>query len=65
MCACVCVSLSSLSHMCLCVCMYRFRSDPALANQIKKMEEEVLAGTVAPGTAADILVDTFLNISTL
>ena len=48
----------------VCVCMCRFRSDPALANQIKKMEEEVLAGTAAPGTAADILVDTFLNIST-
>ena len=39
----------------------RFRSDPSLAAKIKKMEEGVLNESIAPGTASDILVDTFLN----
>ena len=42
--------------------LFRFRTDPRLEEQIKRMEEEVLVGRLAPGTAADILVDTFLQL---
>lgn len=50
-----------LSNYMVFVCVCRFRSDPKLVAHIQDMEEKVLNGRCAPGTASDILVDTFLK----
>jgi LAO/AO transport system kinase len=41
----------------------RFRSDPAVANRLQSVEEDVAAGRVTPGRAATALLDTFLTDS--
>ena len=41
----------------------RFRSDPAVANRLQSVEEDVAAGRIAPGRAATALLDAFLTHS--
>ncbi len=41
----------------------RFRSDPAVANRLQSVEEDVAAGRITPGRAATALLDTFLTDS--
>lgn len=41
----------------------RFRSDPAVANRLQSVEEDVAAGRIAPGRAATALLDAFLTAS--
>ena len=41
----------------------RFKKHPAMASHIVAMEKRVMAGSMAPGTAADILLDKFLQSS--
>jgi LAO/AO transport system kinase len=41
----------------------RFRSDPAVADRLQSVEEDVAAGRVTPGRAATALLDTFLTDS--
>ena len=42
---------------------YRFKKHPAMSGHIAAMERRVMAGSMAPGTAADVLLDKFLNSS--
>ena len=44
--------------------MYRFKKHPTMAPHIATMEKRVMAGSMAPGTAADILLDKFLHTDT-
>ena len=39
---------------------YRFKKHPAMSGHIAAMERRVMAGSMAPGTAADVLLDKFL-----
>jgi LAO/AO transport system kinase len=41
----------------------RFRSDPAVANRLQSVEEDVAAGRIAPSRAATALLDAFLKTS--
>lgn len=41
----------------------RFRSDPAVANRLQSVEEDVAVGRIAPGRAATALLDAFLTHS--
>ena len=41
--------------------MARFRQWPGVAEQVAVMEERVEAGSMAPGTAADLLLDHFFS----
>jgi LAO/AO transport system kinase len=41
--------------------MARFRRWPGVAEQVEGMEERVEAGSMAPGTAADLLLDQFFS----
>ena len=43
--------------------VYRFKKNPFMADPIATMEKRVMAGSMAPGTAADILLDKFLQSS--
>ncbi len=40
----------------------RFRSHPGMVGPISAMEEKVMAGSMAPGTAADLLLDRFISL---
>ncbi|XP_064393045.1 methylmalonic aciduria type A homolog, mitochondrial-like [Halichondria panicea] len=40
----------------------RFRCHPGMAGPIATMEGRVMAGSMAPGTAADVLLDTFIKL---
>ena len=42
----------------------RFCSEPMLSQHIKVMESAVLEGSVAPGTAADLLIEKFIATRT-
>lgn len=42
--------------------VHRFRSHPGMVDPISAMEERVMTGSMAPGTAADILLDKFTNL---
>ena len=48
-----------------CVCTrslsYRFKKHNAMTVPIATMEKRVMTGSMAPGTAADILLDKFLS----
>ena len=41
--------------------MARFRQWPGMAQLATRMEEKVAEGTMAPGTAADLLLDHFFD----
>ena len=41
--------------------MARFRRWPGVAERVAVMEERVEAGSIAPGTAADLLLDQFFS----
>ena len=44
------------------ILFYRFRSHPGMKGHIAAMEARVMGGSMAPGTAADILLDRFVKI---
>lgn len=41
--------------------MNRFRQWPGMAEHVTAMENRVVAGSIAPGTAADLLLDEFFS----
>lgn len=43
--------------------IFRFKKHPSMAGHIAAMEQRVMAGSMAPGTAADVLLDKFLYSS--
>lgn len=44
--------------------MARFRQQPGMAELVAAMEDRVVAGSMAPGTAADLLLDEFFSTTT-
>lgn len=40
---------------------FRFRSDGDMQRHIAAMETKVLEGGISPGTAADVLLEKFIN----
>ena len=42
--------------------MARFQQEPGMAGHVTAMEDRVVAGSMAPGTAADLLLDEFFTL---